>query len=683
MGFIGNIASWLGRRRSKKTLAPLAQESQYDEYSKEDLHQKNPLAPFPDDPLWEVLCNHIAPALTDQAAYGGVSLPQRNVCVATHLIFNYLAKGTTTEMLNRVINELDQVSVEDGLHQFPWDCQSLPHIIGAIIRCCTLYKEKDHLDRKSLQEISKNALKLLDHAAMPLFKRTKRLRNKLADINSIQSEKRRKAELSKLQRDYEAQQSAYNRVFQMTKDILKAFAVILLDFSEMWPKELENPLRVSCSDVPRIVLQEEIDRGDFREELREFAKQIPPAIEAFGSKIEDWKASIQFLCSKNHPNESRLCEIWYLLARTCEEDAYEFLTGVLSATMDVVFRKRRKNGHILRVEPEVAESVTGALYDLILQCIGISTHYKYVWRSTEDKDRWEASVGSEVAGIIKRRGEALDSECQKMLDYLKMILGAIADAARSKSVSTGSAVAKGEIVNLPTAEVKHEVLQEHNETDEVAKSCHSAGEKIKVLFCAANPNDTPVLDLEEEIREIETKIRASEHRDSVVMIQKWAIRYDDLHQALLQHKPHIIHFSGHGSPTNEILLLDQHGNAKPVSPERLKKLLTILKDNIRGVVFNTCYSEEQAQAVAEIVDFAVGVGDEIEDDGAILFAASFYRGIGFNRSVKEAFDLGVNILEGQGVPNTQLPVLVVREGVDPSNIYLLSAVLSEESEGQA
>ncbi len=111
----------------------------------------------------------------------------------------------------------------------------------------------------------------------------------------------------------------------------------------------------------------------------------------------------------------------------------------------------------------------------------------------------------------------------------------------------------------------------------------SAMSKIRILFLSSNPTGTVPLKLDEEVREIEAKIRAAEHRDSLELITKWAVRPDDLLQSLNQHKPHIVHFSGHGSPTEEIILLDNHGKPKSVSKEALVSLFRTLKDNIRVV----------------------------------------------------------------------------------------------------
>ena len=138
------------------------------------------------------------------------------------------------------------------------------------------------------------------------------------------------------------------------------------------------------------------------------------------------------------------------------------------------------------------------------------------------------------------------------------------------------------------------------------------------------------------------------------------MRPDDLLQALNEHKPQIVHFSGHGSETGEIVLMDRNRQVKTVSAEALKMLFTTLKDNIRVVVLNACYSEKQAQAIAEVIDCVVGMSTAIGDDAAIIFAASFYRAIGFGRSIKEAFDQGKTALMLEGIPEASTPQLLAR-----------------------
>ncbi|RMD91158.1 MAG: CHAT domain-containing protein [Calditrichaeota bacterium] len=191
--------------------------------------------------------------------------------------------------------------------------------------------------------------------------------------------------------------------------------------------------------------------------------------------------------------------------------------------------------------------------------------------------------------------------------------------------------------------------------------------KIKILFLAANPQNTPQLRLDEEIRAITEKIRASDYRDSLELVSVWAVHPDDLLQSLNEHKPHIVHFSGHGSTKGEIVLVDREQQPKPVRASALKALFTTLKDNIQIVVLNACYSRLQAEGIAEVIDYVIGMRDTIGDKAAIIFAASFYRAIGFNRTVQEAFDQARTALLLEGIPEEDTPEFLVRPGINPSN----------------
>jgi hypothetical protein len=190
------------------------------------------------------------------------------------------------------------------------------------------------------------------------------------------------------------------------------------------------------------------------------------------------------------------------------------------------------------------------------------------------------------------------------------------------------------------------------------------------VFFAACPDGEGRLRLDREAREIEAKIRAAEYRDSLAFITQWAVQPDDLLQAMNQHLPHVVHFSGHGE-TAEIILHDGDDRPKPVSRAALRSLFTTMKDNVRVVVFNACFSQGQAEAVTEVIDCAVGMSCAIGDKAAIAFAASFYRAIGFGRSVQNAFDQGKTALMLEGIPEEQTPQLLAREGVDPSGVFLL------------
>ncbi|MCI0556227.1 MAG: NACHT domain-containing protein, partial [Anaerolineae bacterium] len=122
--------------------------------------------------------------------------------------------------------------------------------------------------------------------------------------------------------------------------------------------------------------------------------------------------------------------------------------------------------------------------------------------------------------------------------------------------------------------------------------------------------------------------------------QHWAVRVSDLQGLFLRHKPEIVHFSGHGSSSSEIVLEDDQGNSSAVSKDILTQLFSILKDNIRCVVMNACYSAQQAQAIAEHIECVVGMSKAIGDEAAIKFSTAFYQALGYGRDVETAFELG-------------------------------------------
>lgn len=195
--------------------------------------------------------------------------------------------------------------------------------------------------------------------------------------------------------------------------------------------------------------------------------------------------------------------------------------------------------------------------------------------------------------------------------------------------------------------------------------------KIKALFLAANPRSTNRLAIDEEMRAIEQKLRAAEYRDALVFQSAWAVRPDDLLQLLNQQQPDIVHFSGHGS-SKGLSLAGDVGQDRLVTTRALKALFTTLKDNIRLILLNACYSREQAQTLIEIIDCVIGMKESIGDDAAIAFASSFYRAIGFGRSIREAFDQGVTSLLLEGIAEEDIPELLVKEGVNPNQINLVS-----------
>src|SRR5205085_4220721 len=106
--------------------------------------------------------------------------------------------------------------------------------------------------------------------------------------------------------------------------------------------------------------------------------------------------------------------------------------------------------------------------------------------------------------------------------------------------------------------------------------------------------------------------------------QQWAVRVSDIQSHLLRYQPDIVHFSGHGSSASEIILEDVNGNSQPIPSKALGQLFSILRDNIKCVLLNACYSESQARTIAEHIDCVIGMSKAIGDVAAIHFSTAFY-----------------------------------------------------------
>jgi len=68
-----------------------------------------------------------------------------------------------------------------------------------------------------------------------------------------------------------------------------------------------------------------------------------------------------------------------------------------------------------------------------------------------------------------------------------------------------------------------------------------------ILILALNPKNTERLRLDEEVKKIEQELERAPQRDQFRLVQKWAVTDVELRQALLDHKPEIVHFAGHGT----------------------------------------------------------------------------------------------------------------------------------------
>ncbi|WP_437839850.1 CHAT domain-containing protein [Sorangium sp. So ce1153] len=185
-----------------------------------------------------------------------------------------------------------------------------------------------------------------------------------------------------------------------------------------------------------------------------------------------------------------------------------------------------------------------------------------------------------------------------------------------------------------------------------------------ILFLSANPSGTRQLDLDEEYRDIEDERMRARLRDAFELRPVLAARIDDVRRALALHRPAVVHFGGHGQHAGpaaggrdvrpvpgagdrpgertELLLNDDAGRPAPVPIEALAELFRLEGGSVRCVVLNACASLEQAMAIAQHVDCAIGTSRSITDKAAVAFSKGFYGALFNGDTIEKAFASGRN-----------------------------------------
>jgi pSer/pThr/pTyr-binding forkhead associated (FHA) protein len=218
--------------------------------------------------------------------------------------------------------------------------------------------------------------------------------------------------------------------------------------------------------------------------------------------------------------------------------------------------------------------------------------------------------------------------------------------------------------------------------------------KIRILFLAANALDEALLKLNEEYESIKDEISAAGYGKAFELEAVLSTDLNRLIRALLTHRPHIVHFSGHGSSQEEILLQtspeieaqlrnlspvpSRQTGAHPLGKRPLVQILEAIKDQVRLVVLNACYSSTQAKELTTVVDYVVGIKSAISDETARIFSTAFYQALAFNRSVPQAFNLARAKLSALGLPDHDLPSLYMGKEVDVSLTLLDTKDLAQD-----
>ncbi len=195
------------------------------------------------------------------------------------------------------------------------------------------------------------------------------------------------------------------------------------------------------------------------------------------------------------------------------------------------------------------------------------------------------------------------------------------------------------------------------ESSQINKVKGEAKPMKTILMLAANPKNTVSLRLQEEERDIKERLRLGGYGTEPIK-SAVAVRPRDIQQAILDFKPQIIHFSGHGANEDGLVFEDIDGQVKLIGGEDLADLFDLFSDRIECVVLNACFSQTQAEAIRQKIQYVIGMNQSIGDRAAIEFAVGFYAAIGAGESYELAFKLGRNAIRLAGISEHHTPQLL-------------------------
>ena len=153
-------------------------------------------------------------------------------------------------------------------------------------------------------------------------------------------------------------------------------------------------------------------------------------------------------------------------------------------------------------------------------------------------------------------------------------------------------------------------------------------ELLRVLILGASSEGE--LRVGREQKRIRAAVESALHRDQIELDVRPAATTVDLLDGITRFRPHVVHFSGHSD--EELLVLEDELDPPHTGIEvpirAFARAIAATDDPPVLVVLNSCNSARHLdQLVRDVVPFAIGMADNIDDADAISYAAQFYAAI--------------------------------------------------------
>jgi hypothetical protein len=185
----------------------------------------------------------------------------------------------------------------------------------------------------------------------------------------------------------------------------------------------------------------------------------------------------------------------------------------------------------------------------------------------------------------------------------------------------------------------------------------------RILILTANSKVTP-LRLATEVQTIRNAL--GEHSDFSITHES-EVQGGDFVGLLIQQKPDILHFAGHGGRDDTITLRGGDDGEAPLTAEHLNTILRHIPEKPKLIVLNACHTSKFAEAIEPYVSVFVGSNGRIGDKAALHFSKVFYTNLACSLPISAAFELAKVSVHLAGHHSHLLELLPAKE-VDPINV---------------
>lgn len=169
---------------------------------------------------------------------------------------------------------------------------------------------------------------------------------------------------------------------------------------------------------------------------------------------------------------------------------------------------------------------------------------------------------------------------------------------------------------------------------------------MRILLVTANCANA-YIDIEREHRTLQRIVGDGGHSLSVLPAAEVADLRDALVTSRADNGYDVLHFSGHATREDGLILRAEGRRKAIVGGEVLSQYLK--GSGVHLVFLNACCSESLLESLSGVVPVVIGATRDIRDVVARQFAGNFYRALSEGATVREAFDTSIEKSK-KGVP---------------------------------